>query len=140
MRLQVAVQEGSTMTQLQGQRRLVQHLEDEAGWEVGVGLGLGAYEAGEVTAATVLHHYIDLLGRAVDDAVVVAHYVLVAELAQYVNFRHQLLLLLLVHVAVVQRLHGTDGVVGQPQHLRHTTERALADCGQDCVVAEGRGR
>jgi hypothetical protein len=76
-------------------------------------------DARHVPATAVLHHDVDLLRLAVDDAVVVANDVLVRQLAQDVDFAHQLFLLLRVHCAVVQFLPNQHFAILDAHDLVH---------------------
>ena len=66
------------------------------------GLSAPPYQLLEVAAVAVLHNYKDLSFLFVYDSVVVLDDISVAQLAQYIDFRNNLLFFFLAHDSVIE--------------------------------------
>jgi len=126
-RLQVAVQDLLGVDLVDGDQQLVEHLPDDLLGHELVGLSALLDQLGQVAVFTLLHHDLDLLVALVDDAVLVAHDLLVVQVAQDVHLVDQLLPLLLVHVLLTNFLPHLLLLVLLRLHFDHRAERAFPD-------------
>lgn len=78
----------------------------------------------QITAATVLHNYVDDRIFLDDEVLMVLHDVLVLQLAQNIDFRYDLLFFLLIHLAVVHFFPHHDLTVALSPYFTDLTKTA----------------
>lgn len=110
-RLEVAVEDLLRVDVVEGDHELLEDLPDDLLGHVLVGLAALFDKAGDVAVLAVLHDDVDLLVVLVDDAVLLAHYLFVIQLAQDVNLVYKLLAFLLVHLVLDDLLPHLEFVV-----------------------------
>ena len=101
----------SSMTMVQGRYSLSEYFPNEIFTYMILTLPAPPYELLQVATITIFHDNEDFSCSFVDQTVIIFHYVSMVKLPQNINFRNNLLLLLLRHDAVVELFPNKNSAI-----------------------------
>ena len=111
-----------SVAMVQCRNSLCEHFPNEVLADVVLGLSAPPDELLEVAAIAVLHYDEDLGSLLVYYSIVILHYVRVAQLAQNIDFRNNLLFFLFTHDSVIELLPNEHFAVRNSPHFLHFAE------------------